>query len=1353
MWDSGYMADIENLNEMNENFDTIKTLLNSIRAQGILNTSDVDKLLSGINNKLEKINTEEDIDLIKAFLTELKQNLDERHSVLISKFGAIESLFSSLLKNSNEQPKSAEIKELFDIVATNLSVFSREVVAQKESLTEISLRLDAIRSDDSQKKDIIKNITLLRPDLERLNNGFDTIVLSLNDNFKTLAKTISAMDKTEHLDKFANSLNGIEMSSNALLSAIQLLDKKAESVDETIKDLATKSDIERTGKNIDELKFLNRNLNDTVSEINNHYGKIDVLADKIDASVNIIAGLKVGLEDLQEQNSKNIIENLDKLEAKLQEIKNNDEFEEFKTSLYSVLKDIAENTTILNKNIETASGDINSIIESIKTLDIKADFENVASLLSDKETSLKKHIEANINRFSALSEANLNQIINNISLNADSLSTRINQTQTEISSLCEGSFGSVFENIAELKKLIAQIDENGVLANNAMFSNISDRLNLFEMSLKESLEVQENITADASAKLCEQVENIKNLSNVLDYKMDSSVVEISNMTRMFDTLKASVDDVIALNFVETVKDLRTDIYASKQEISNALENTSSELSENITKDLYGKYELLISKLDSIDDDFKKTQSAFLVNIKEIMEKISASIVDVLSYVSEAKDFPTEELDRKLTNITDTLKEANLNYVESVRDVVDVIRIQVENNLNEFGVTTADYWNKVKGSIETNTEYLKNDIKNSYEKLLEIKQNYEDLRGAVDLNTINNSDKFEKLFAKTNSLNSDLDLKLAGLKNTLLDKITDFKKEFTCESADKINEIRFNIENLNSKNSQEISDTLDQFKTEIEKVFLENSISRESNFKFLLDKFEEIKTFIQSISSQSSLSESNNCNNITENLAVIQNLIKTVNSENTNVRKEALDEIWHNFDSIKKSLDDMSFDLSEGRKSGLCSILENIGNLKEQMTAYASETAESSNITISKLTEGYEDLKTRIDKFADDTKYTRTNVLAQILDNFVGIKDYAKTLNEQTSDNFIQKTDNIVENIESVKSLLNNIDKEIDEDLTRQLSIIESNFESLISQISILNDKTERTLADKINIEYQNISEQLENNLNSKLEEYKSKIETTFDTLSQKVQSQSDYFQARISDMNTAVKTVWAEQSESNIKQIDEISDKLKNILESETMPNINETNPLNNSNSGNQQKNKSVLKINKEQPTSNQIPLSLSLISDLDSLATECKIEKSHLKTDTKVFSKNFKKAKKEMYKKQKEKAEINMEGKMIEEDLKGKKEKEEDFVSVAPENKPIFKELHWIDKLSHDMAYFANKRISSLFSIQNKNSYFKKENYFDYKLERIQRKSKIKELKTKVEKSQAYLKKCCKESNKFIENLREENL
>ena len=292
MWDSVFMTEMDNFSTINENFDTIKTLLNSIRAQGILNTSDVDKLLSGINTKLEKINTDEDIDLIKIFLSELKQNLDERHGVLVAKFGAIESLFSNLLKNSAELPKSSDIKELFDIVATNLSVFSREVVSQKESLTEISLRLEALRSDDSQKKDIIKNITLLKPDLERLNNGFDSIVINLNENFKTIAKTIATIDKNEQFDRFSNVLNNIEISSNTILSALQVIDKKNEKIDNVLNDLVKKEDLLASNKQLIELNAQNQEIFSTLSDVSRKQIKIDNLSEKIDASVNIIAGLK-----------------------------------------------------------------------------------------------------------------------------------------------------------------------------------------------------------------------------------------------------------------------------------------------------------------------------------------------------------------------------------------------------------------------------------------------------------------------------------------------------------------------------------------------------------------------------------------------------------------------------------------------------------------------------------------------------------------------------------------------------------------------------------------------------------------------------------------------------------------------------------------------------------------------------------------------------------------------------------------------------------------------------------------------------------------------------------------------------
>ena len=671
------MAEIDNFSEINENFDTVKTLLNSIRAQGILNTSDVDKLLSGINAKLEKINTEEDIDIIKVFLNELKQSLDERHSVLISKFGAIESLFSNLLKNSNELPKSNELKELFDVVATNLSVFSREVVSQKETLTDITLRLDSMRTDDTNKKEIIKNITLLKPDLERLNNGFDSIVISLNDNFKTIVKTISAMDKTEHLDKFADSLNGMETSFSTILSAIQVLDKKSEAVEESLKGLATKSDLEETDRNISELRLSNQGISEELNEISNKYSRMDNLAEKIDASVSIIASLKSVLEEADDKNTKSILEVLDDLKTELNTITSDTKFDEFKEALSKVLQDIANSTNALNSALTTSSEEVNKISGLLQDLNIKSSFSELNTTLSEKELSLKTYIDESNNKASELTNANITRVLNDISTSADALNTKLNQTQSEISSLCESQFGSVFENINELKTVVSQIDENAVSANNAIFSNISDRLNVFETNLRESIEKQEITTNEASSRLTEQVDNIKNLSGVIDYKMDSSVVEISNMKREFDSLRSAVEGVLALNFVETVKDLRADLYASKQELSVNFDNASTSLSDKVSNDLYSKYELIISKLDTVEDEFKKTQTVALGNIKEILEKISGSIVDVISYVSERPEIPGSIDDTKIDKVIDTIKEHSLSYVENVRDVVDIIEFRLK----------------------------------------------------------------------------------------------------------------------------------------------------------------------------------------------------------------------------------------------------------------------------------------------------------------------------------------------------------------------------------------------------------------------------------------------------------------------------------------------------------------------------------------------------------------------------------------------------------------------------------------------------------------------------------------------------
>ena len=1027
MWDSRYMAEMDNFSVISENFDTIKTLLNSIRAQGILNTSDVDKLLTGINTKLEKINTEEDIDLIKIFLSELKQNLDERHGVLVSKFSAIESLFSNLLKNSSEMPKSSDIKELFDIVATNLSVFSREVVSQKETLTDITLRIDALRSDDSQKKDIIKNIALLKPDLERLNNGFDSIVISLNDNFKTIIKTITALDKTEYFDKFSDAINSMEMASSTILSALQVLDKKTDRVEDVIKDLATKQDIETSSKRLFDLTAQSHELSAAVSNMAEKYLKFDSLSEKIDASVNIIATLKANIEEADNKNTIEVLEQIRGLQAEIEFIKTNEKFEVFKSSLELLIRNIIDSTNLLGKDVKISTEEIKALETYIKGLDIKVNFEDLFENLTKSNDEIKTYIDENTQKINTLSDANITRVLNDISSSADLLSSKLNQANSEISLMCEKHFSSVFENFVGLKSLVSQIDENSVSANNAIFSNITDRLTVFENALRDSLELQEKTVTHSSAQLIEQIDNIKNLSSVLDYKMDSSVVEFSNIKNEFSSLKTSVENVLALDFVTAVKDLRVDLYASKQELANSFETSSCDLSDKITKDFYQKYDLLISKIANTENEIKSVQAESLISLKNILDKISGSIIDVISYVSETRTLSMEGLDSKLTKISDAVTQNNLDYVERVRDIVDVIRIQIESSIKDINNENLSKLDTVEKSIIDNTDSLRQELKYSYSKLLEIQDSYNEIKELLNIDGSTSSNRYENIIASTETIKSDFESKLNNLKLSVYEKLEEFSQDLSCKNADILSDLKITIDNNSSKRVQEAINATKECKTDINK----------------------------------------------------------------------------NLDS-----------LLESNKNSLSTILEELNKIKE-----STKTINLENI------KNYND------------KYELLNT------GLISLKDLLTTLDENSREILSTKVDSLIDDFSNIKLIMERVDENLDRDLTRQLSIIESNFESLVSQVTIMFDKSEKNMSEKINQEFSLLSNELIENLSSRIEDYKTKMDETISNVQTNVSEQTLNLQNKIIALDSTLKTTWEEQFDSNKKHLEDIINDLKLLLD------------------------------------------------------------------------------------------------------------------------------------------------------------------------------------------------------------------
>lgn len=1038
------MADTNNFTEITENFDTIKALLNSIRAQGILNTSDVDKLLAGINSKLEKINTEEDIDLIKIFLSELKQNLDERHNVLLSKFGAIESLFSNLLKNSSEMLKSSEVKELFDIVATNLSVFSREVVSQKETLTDITLRLDAMRSDDSQKKEIIKNVSILKNDIDRLTNGFDSIVLSLNENFKTIIKTIANIDPSENINKFGEEIKDIVNSSNTILSALQMLDKKNLQIEDVLRGLATADDLASAKKSIGDLAIQEQALTQSISALSEKYYKIDNLADKIDASVDIIAGLKTVIFEKDAQSAAAVIDKLADLQNSVINITTNEQFEEFKQELEKTLNEILSQSSSLNSVFAQTSDEIKRISEAVFALDINANFKALSAEVTKSEQALREHVSVESGKTSQLVDVNSTRIINEISNGATHLAESFNNAHSTLSQLCEKSFNDVEENIINLKSVVKQIDENNVSANNAIFSNITDRLALFENDLKSSLEKQEDSVAVSSSKLLEQIAGIKDLSGVLDYKIDSSVIEINNAKSEFAGLKTAVENVLALDFTSKVKDLKVDLYAVKQDLSNALETTTGELEEKLSNDLFGKYELLISKLDNVETEFKQAQNLALGNLKNCLDNISSSIVDVLSYVSSDRELNTESLDSKLEEISKVVTDTSLNYIENVRDVVDVIRTQVDNNLNLLQEETVKQAEILNSIVIKGNEDLKSDIKNSYDKLLEVQENFDEIKNVISESNSSLSNNFSTVIETAGNLRDDFEAKLSALKNAVLEKVADFQQEFTCDNADKISEIKFAAENLHTKNVQNSLDIKNELKGEIVRLIGGIKLNVEELAEQLAGTMLKVEganhEIIDFIRNDFGIK-------VDKTIDELELQVSDLSGELTN----KVEDVIGKFENLQTSVNSLSTNTTNSLTSTLAKILDNFIALKSVLATYDEKYAENLKVNVDVITNDFAKLRDRLNDVDANIDEDLTRQLSLIESNF-----------EQFGNNIAQFFEDTNKQLDSsITSGLDNISDSVKNSVSQNLEQYKGKIEELFSDITVKNDEQLKLISAKV----------------------------------------------------------------------------------------------------------------------------------------------------------------------------------------------------------------------------------------------------------------------------------------------------
>lgn len=754
------MSEINNLSDIKENFDTIKSLLNSIRAQDVLNTGDMTKLLATINGKLDKLDQEEHLELMNSVLATIKQTLDERHSVLVSKFSTIESLFSNILKNSVDSLKSSEIKELFDIIATNLSVFSREVVSQKDTLTDIILRIEALRGEDPSSITIISNIDALKRDLERFNNGFESIIVNLNDNFGSIVKTLSDIKENSFDNHYDKDFENLYMTSNSLLLAVQSLDKKSVQLEETLANILAKTDSTKTSDKLTELALQNKEIYNSIGELAINCN-VEPLYKKIDNATALIGSLKDILQNVDADSTSEYISKLSKMETAINRILDENDFRKVRTDLESALNQIANSVSLSQNDLYIVKNELETVASSIKALDIHVNFQNIQSTLTKSEVNIKTYINDLSNKFSQLSDLTFQKTVEDIKQKVDILGTEIKTVSRENVEALAGSLIGLKAGIDELEAIYGKAGES-------LFKNISERLASFENTLSGLLNAQNATLSNSGAQVTE-------LSTSLNIKMDTATAELMTAQKGIDSLKVKLDNLINADYSSLIAEIKDGIADSKTEVLNTLNQSDSELLKSVSE----KFNEASLQTDECSRNLTAIYKDGLSELRSLLNSITSTLIDIVSYVSVNDTNKTNslEFEKKLSDIEYSVKDYSLDSIEKINAFIKENIEKINTRLTNYDATSQNNFQNLATKIENNSTYIRDDIKTTYKTLEAVKADIEEFKEYV-IADINN-----------NPIRTEIVDRMAGLRNFLTESLGSFEAKFLQQNQERLLELQ------------------------------------------------------------------------------------------------------------------------------------------------------------------------------------------------------------------------------------------------------------------------------------------------------------------------------------------------------------------------------------------------------------------------------------------------------------------------------------------------------------------------------------------------------------------------------------
>lgn len=983
---------------------------------------DIDGLVKLINdekneilNKVNELNQNTEINkILNVSLPELEELINSKHSTALAQFSALNSALESVLAKQDTLSKSAETEEFFSSLKTDVNNFYNELLNQHNFLETVRHRLNEIADDKTDRDEVINNVVSIKGDVENFNRSLEAYIIDINSNLQEILKNILTMDTTEQNDIIKRELENIFLSSNAILSSLEISDKKDDELFNVISSVENKIDelIEREPVNAvkaiqdlqseigtrfdktsteitqisDNFKSVSAsNLQQILSDIGNSSRKIDELnlvihedfAQNLAAIKNIVENISIDRPTITPENP--VLSNrLDEILKAVSDIE---------------IPAPASNEYDIEQNINTLKTSLNSISEILNTINLSDNGAAAEKLVSLEVTISEsiRHYEDNIialtNRFNEYlsAVAKMNELTET---KLDDSITGIAEVKLEIKGLIESLEG--FNSKADVRFETSL--ENFKTVDEAIREKLNDITNALRISGDSVVNKFEQINGAISANIDAVNEKLDNLSTAVDTgitNVDEAIKgNSSGINEKLDSISANLDEkfnTITENFNRAAYGVNTTVETN----NNTVQEQITLLGENISE----RNDRVNEKLDNLN-----------TSLDEKLNTISTSIDEKYNTVTETLNQTTGGINTTIETTVNTVQEKFDLLSENISERND----RVNEKLDSLNTAVDEKFNTINGSLEqnaagiisavTNTE---NNLANSINLLnSSVSNNHTDLSQKLDAAQISVQENLSGLSETITNSSQNADTKLDSIHNTLREQLQSVDEAISINTAN-LNSVN---ENVNNSIQNGINVLNDELKT---------------NSAAFNEKFDDVTSVINS--KLTSVNDALNLNTETFNTKV-----DSLSGELLGQIQNANDSLAINTSNISASVENLNITMKENIENinsmistGTISLnekVENIdGSVREQLAAVNAALADNIEHINSILGDVNSTVESKLVEIGSDVKIN-VGSIKECFDSALSALDMVRT----------DILDNLTENNDSLTELVNNTIKEIKE---------------------------------------------------------------------------------------------------------------------------------------------------------------------------------------------------------------------------------------------------------------------------------------------------------------------------------------